>query len=180
MPPQLHHGKRRPRRSARDQYKQVEFLSTRIGETFKGLVNGAIGRGLFVELDENKCEGFVPKESFPWDQWALTRTERCSKALLWHQNCLGDPITIRVVLQTLPSVSSNSSGSKTTERRSDLKRRLRCPCAVPSQDAPSSVGQSRRLIISWSQVRALQGAHEEPKCLQTQLCSSRSFQRKRS
>ena len=33
-------------------------------------------------------------------------------------------------------------------------------CAVPSQRrALSSVGQSRRLIISWSQVQALQGAH---------------------
>ena len=36
---------------------------TRIGETFKGIVSGAVPRGLFVEIAENKCEGFVPKLS---------------------------------------------------------------------------------------------------------------------
>ena len=83
-------------------YKQVEFLSTRIGETFKGLVNGAIGRGLFVELDENKCEGFVPKESFPWDQWAFDEDRVLFEGLRSGTTIgLGDAITIRVVAADL-------------------------------------------------------------------------------
>ena len=34
-------------------YKQVEFLMTRIGETFYGIVNGVIPKGLFVEIEDN-------------------------------------------------------------------------------------------------------------------------------
>ena len=83
-------------------YKQVEFLSTRIGETFKGLVNGVIGRGLFVQLDENKCEGFVPKESFPWDQWAFDEDRVLFEGLRSGTKIgLGDPIIIRVVAADL-------------------------------------------------------------------------------
>ena len=66
--------------------------------------------------------------------------------------------------QTSPSVSSSLSGWKTTERRFDpLKRQAAMPlrCTFASRRALSSVGQSRRLIISWSQVQALQGAQFE-------------------
>ncbi len=44
-------------------YKQVEFISNQIGNTFKGMVSGMIDKGLFVELVENKCEGFIPFNS---------------------------------------------------------------------------------------------------------------------
>ena len=64
------------------EYKQVEFLSTRIGETFKGLVNVAVSRGLFVELDENKCEGFVTQRIVPFGiNGRLTRTAFCLRIL---------------------------------------------------------------------------------------------------
>ena len=102
-----HHSSTMEKRAAEAErasikYKQVEFLSTRIGETFKGLVNGAIGRGLFVELDENKCEGFVPKESFPWDQWAFDEDRVLFEGLRSGTKIgLGDAITVRVVAADL-------------------------------------------------------------------------------
>lgn len=40
-------------------YKQAEFLSTRIGETFDGVISGIIERGFFVELAGSKAEGLV-------------------------------------------------------------------------------------------------------------------------
>ena len=40
-------------------YKQAEFMSTRIGETFEGIINGIIERGFFVELLDSKSEGLV-------------------------------------------------------------------------------------------------------------------------
>lgn len=40
-------------------YKQAEFLSTRIGETFEGIISGMIERGFFVELADSKAEGLV-------------------------------------------------------------------------------------------------------------------------
>ena len=40
-------------------YKQVEYLEQHIGEEFTGKISGIIDRGLFVELDDNKCEGMI-------------------------------------------------------------------------------------------------------------------------
>ena len=83
-------------------YKQVEYLMTRIGETYKGLVAGAIPRGLFVEIQENKCEGFVPKDALPNDHWVYD-DERIgfegmrSRKLI----ALGDEVTVRVVSANL-------------------------------------------------------------------------------
>lgn len=40
-------------------YKQVEYMSTRIGQQFEGTVTGVSQNGLFVEEKETKCEGMV-------------------------------------------------------------------------------------------------------------------------
>lgn len=39
--------------------KQVEFLSTKIGETFNGIITGVIERGIFVNLKDVHCEGMI-------------------------------------------------------------------------------------------------------------------------
>ena len=53
-------------------YKQVEYLSSRIGQQFDGIISGVIARGFFVELIENKCEGMVSvfgaDEDFVFDE----------------------------------------------------------------------------------------------------------------
>lgn len=53
-------------------YKQMEYLSHRIGEYYKGIISGMNGAGFWVELKDNKCEGFVElasnfKEQFVFD-----------------------------------------------------------------------------------------------------------------
>jgi ribonuclease R len=40
-------------------YKQVEFMQNTIGQQFKGIVSGLTERGMYVEIEENKCEGMV-------------------------------------------------------------------------------------------------------------------------
>lgn len=40
-------------------YKQCEFLRSRIGSTFQGVISGMIDRGIFVELPDSKAEGMV-------------------------------------------------------------------------------------------------------------------------
>jgi len=40
-------------------YKQVEYMSSRIAKTFKGIVSGVTEWGLYVEETETKCEGLV-------------------------------------------------------------------------------------------------------------------------
>jgi ribonuclease R len=45
-------------------YKQVEFLLNKVGQEFDGIITGVISRGFFVEMLENKCEGFVSLSEF--------------------------------------------------------------------------------------------------------------------
>ena len=40
-------------------YKQVEYMSHRIGQTFTGIVNGLTDWGIYVEEKETKCEGLI-------------------------------------------------------------------------------------------------------------------------
>ncbi len=40
-------------------YKQVEFMQDKIGKVFDGIISGVSEFGIFVEIIENKCEGFV-------------------------------------------------------------------------------------------------------------------------
>ncbi len=40
-------------------YKQVEYMSKRIGETFSGIISGITEWGLYIEEIETKCEGLV-------------------------------------------------------------------------------------------------------------------------
>lgn len=53
-------------------YKQVEYIKDYEGESFDGIISGVINKGLFVELTESKCEGFVPlfqmDEEFDFDE----------------------------------------------------------------------------------------------------------------
>ena len=40
-------------------YKQVEFMSDKIGEVYEGIISGVAEWGIYVELTENKCEGLI-------------------------------------------------------------------------------------------------------------------------
>jgi ribonuclease R len=50
-------------------YMQVKFLSKKIGEKFTGLISGITDWGIYIELDENKCEGMVTLSSMKDDQY---------------------------------------------------------------------------------------------------------------
>ncbi len=52
---------------------QVKYLSNKVGETFHGIVSGINERGLFVELNKNKCEGFVRMKDIPGDFYNFDR-----------------------------------------------------------------------------------------------------------
>ena len=50
-------------------YMQVLYLGEKIGKQFKGMINGLTDWGIYVELDENKCEGMIPLNSIKDDQY---------------------------------------------------------------------------------------------------------------
>ncbi len=50
-------------------YKQVEYMSERIGEVFTGVISGVVNFGFFVEIDGNKCEGLVHTDALNDDNY---------------------------------------------------------------------------------------------------------------
>ena len=54
-------------------YKQVEFMSERVGLEFEGVISGVTEWGLYVEINENKCEGMVPMRDLGDDIMTLTK-----------------------------------------------------------------------------------------------------------
>ncbi|MCB0515702.1 MAG: ribonuclease R [Chitinophagales bacterium] len=63
-------------------YKQVEYLSERIGEQFAGVISGVTSFGMFVELSDNYCEGLVSITSMDDDNYYFNENEM---ALVGHK-----------------------------------------------------------------------------------------------
>lgn len=50
-------------------YKQVEYMSRFLGEEFDGVISGMAEWGIYVELEENKCEGMIPMRELDDDYY---------------------------------------------------------------------------------------------------------------
>ena len=83
-------------------YKQVEFLADHLGEVYDGVISGVTEWGLYVELDDNKCEGMVPIRDLTDDYYEFDEKNYC--IIGRHTNTryrLGDRITIQVARANL-------------------------------------------------------------------------------
>lgn len=78
-------------------YKQVEFMGDRVGQEFDGTVSGVTEFGLYVEVDENKCEGMVPLRMLLDDYYEFDERNFCLVGRRFHKHYgLGDKVRIRV------------------------------------------------------------------------------------
>lgn len=59
-------------------YKQAEYLGDRIGEVYDGTISGINKFGIYVEIDENKCEGMVPFRDFEDDFYEFDEKNYCA------------------------------------------------------------------------------------------------------
>jgi ribonuclease R len=78
-------------------YKQVEFMNDHLGETFQGTISGVTEFGLYVEIDENKCEGMIPLRDLEGDYYDFDEKNYCLKGRRFH-HCynLGDSVKVQV------------------------------------------------------------------------------------
>jgi ribonuclease R len=87
---------------ASTKYKQVEFMSERLGIPFDGVISGVTEWGLYVEINENKCEGLVPIRDLDNDFYEFDEKNYCLIGRRTKQQyMLGDPINIKVVKANL-------------------------------------------------------------------------------
>ena len=83
-------------------YKQVEFMSDRIGEQFKGVISGVTDWGLYVEIEENKCEGMVPLRDLTDDFYEFDEKNYCITGHHKHKRYqLGDEVIIEIARTNL-------------------------------------------------------------------------------
>ena len=83
-------------------YKQVEFMSDKIGMIFDGIISGVTEWGLYVELNENMCEGMIPmrdldNDFYEFDEKTYSLIGKRTK----KRYRLGDPLKIKVVRANL-------------------------------------------------------------------------------
>jgi len=83
-------------------YKQVEFMSERLGQTYDGVISGVTEWGLYVELNENKCEGMIPMRDLDDDYYEFDEKNYCLRGRRKNKTfSLGDAITIKVARANL-------------------------------------------------------------------------------
>jgi ribonuclease R len=78
-------------------YKQAEYLQDQIGEIFIGLISGVTEWGMYVEIEENKCEGMIRLRDMTDDFYEL---DEKNYALIGKINKkqfkLGDEVKVKV------------------------------------------------------------------------------------
>lgn len=78
-------------------YKQAEYLQDQIGEVFIGLISGVTEWGMYVEIEENKCEGMIRLRDMNDDFYEL---DEKNYALIGKRNKkqfqLGDEVKVKV------------------------------------------------------------------------------------
>jgi ribonuclease R len=78
-------------------YKQAEYLEDHVGQIFLGIVSGVTEWGMYVEIEENKCEGMIRLRDISDDFYTLDEKNYCiigqRKKKVYQ---LGDEVNIKV------------------------------------------------------------------------------------
>ncbi|GAB6012020.1 ribonuclease R [Viscerimonas tarda] len=83
-------------------YKQVEFMSDKIGRTFAAVISGITEWGLYAEITETNCEGMVPMRELDDDFYEFDEKNYCLRGRRTKKIYqLGDKINIKVVKANL-------------------------------------------------------------------------------
>ena len=83
-------------------YKQVEFMKDRLGQEFDGTISGVTEWGIYVEINENKCEGMIPMRDLDDDYYDFDEKAYCLTGRRYRKTySLGDPIRIKVARANL-------------------------------------------------------------------------------
>lgn len=83
-------------------YKEVEYMSERLGQVYNATISGVTEFGIYAEINENKCEGMIPLRDLDDDYYEF---DEKNYRIIGRRNHrvynLGDPIKIRVARANL-------------------------------------------------------------------------------
>ena len=77
-------------------YMQVKFMSDKIGQSFEGKITGVTDFGLFVELNETKCEGLIHVSTLQGNFSLNDKTKRLESYQTGESFYLGQAINVVV------------------------------------------------------------------------------------
>ena len=79
-------------------YKQVEFMSDKLGRKYEGVISGVTEWGIYVEITENQCEGMINIRELGDDYYEYDEDNYCLKGRSTGKiYTLGDKVKIEVV-----------------------------------------------------------------------------------
>jgi len=83
-------------------YKQVEFMSDKLGQVFDAVISGVTEWGVYAEINENKCEGMIPIRDLDDDFYEFDEKNYCLRGRRNKRTySLGDAIKIKVAKANL-------------------------------------------------------------------------------
>ncbi len=97
------HSSEREQRAAQAErasikYKQIEFMADKIGKVYDGVISGISTWGIYVEINENKCEGMVYIRDLEDDVYVYDEKNYCIIGRRTQRKYqIGDDIRIKVV-----------------------------------------------------------------------------------
>jgi ribonuclease R len=78
-------------------YKQVQYLTDKVGQEFDGIISGVTEWGIFVELIENHCEGMVRIRELRDDAYYFDEDNYCLRGRKFGKVLtLGDKVRIEI------------------------------------------------------------------------------------
>ena len=78
-------------------FMQIKFMKNKIGETFSGIISGVSDWGIYVEIEENKCEGMVYIKDIEDDKYYYSEQQQAILGKKTNKKyTLGDKINIQV------------------------------------------------------------------------------------
>ena len=79
-------------------YKQVEYMSNHISESYEGIITGVTEWGLYVEEKETKCEGMIRMRDLKNDYYVFDKKYMSIKGQKTHKKyTLGDKVKFKVI-----------------------------------------------------------------------------------
>jgi len=78
-------------------FMQIKFMQNKIGERFSGIISGVSDWGIYVEIEENKCEGMVYIKDIEGDKYYYSEQQQAILGRKTNKKyTLGDKINIEV------------------------------------------------------------------------------------